>query len=156
MLGTTLVREAPAPTRPGPSRPVPPPVLIEVPTLPGSRPHRARPSSRRQASAPGPRRRLRREVRVAAVALVVGALAASAAFAIRGGPSGEVDRPVGPPPGVPDPFPIELEQPIPEPAGSIRPGTDPGPMPVAFPGYLLPGDGAFGLDGEEEQSHERP
>lgn len=156
MLGTTLVREAPAPARPGPARPSAPPVLIEVPTLPGSRPHRPRPSSRLKAAASGPRRRLRREVRVAAVALIVGTLAGSAAFALWGGPTRHAERPAESPSPYSDPFPIELEQPIPEPVESIGPGPDPGATPVAFPGYLLPGDGAFAFDGEEEHGDERP
>ncbi|RUL88811.1 hypothetical protein [Tautonia sociabilis] len=159
MIGTSLVREAPAPGRTGPSRLSPPPVLIEVPTLPGNRPHQARrPSSARVAAAGQVRRRLRREVRLAlGIVGIVAASAGPAWLGLRGRWPGADDVRPSPSPSaleagpatLPDPFAIELRSPIPEPAGAIDPDPWAEGPPVAFPGYLLPGDG------DEEHGDER-
>lgn len=60
-------------------------------------------------------------------------------------------------PPVSEPFGIELDVPIPDPGDSDRSDTSDEPvelLPVAFPGYLLPGESDG--DGEEEHGHARP
>jgi hypothetical protein len=97
---------------------------------------------------------------VAVAALLVGTLAGSSALVLRegrsGGSGGSSERPAF----VADPFPIELEQPIPEPAvaNPIEPDPWGEGTPVAFPGYLLPGDGdgIAAAEGNQEHGHERP
>jgi hypothetical protein len=97
------------------------------------------------------------------VALFVGSLIGSSVFVLQEGtPSGlGHDRSTELPAVVADPFPIELEQPIPEPVdatNSIEPDPWGEGTPVAFPGYLLPGDGdgIAAAEGNQEHGHERP
>ncbi|WP_169977029.1 hypothetical protein [Tautonia rosea] len=155
MIGSPLVRETTVSTRSASSRVVAPPVLIEVPTLPGSGPHRSRVNPRRPVSSVKPRRRLRREVRLVGLTMLMGLLAVSAAIAVwsRESATAEVEVADELPP-VSEPFGIELEVPILDPVDSPLLDDRVEQLPVAFPGYLLPGESDG--DGEEEHGHARP
>lgn len=95
---------------------------------------------------------------MAGLALVMGLLAVSAAIAVwsRGSTNAEAEMADEPAP-MAEPFAIELDVPIPDPVDPVdsAPSDDPVEMlPVAFPGYLLPGESDG--DGEEEYGHARP
>ncbi|WP_152051209.1 hypothetical protein [Tautonia marina] len=102
-----------------------------------------------------PRRRLRREVRVVGLAMLMGLLAVSAAIAVwsREPATADVELADEVPP-VSEPFGIELDVPIPDPVDSAHQDDPAEMLPVAFPGYLLPGESD--ADGEEEHGHARP
>lgn len=155
MIGTPLVRETTAtvvtPIRQGPSRTFRPPVLIEVPTLPNSGSNSSRKPARSRVSTDRSRRRLRKEVRVAGLTIALGLLGTLAVFVWRSpdGSSGDETDRLDP---VAAPFAIELEPPIPETPEVSDLDPQINLLPVAFPGYLLPGE----RDDDEEYGHARP
>jgi hypothetical protein len=132
-------------SRPISDRPVVP-ILIQVPAFPAPTSRSAWPRVRaRAATSPQRRRRLRREVRVAAYALMLAAPLVSAPVWIRGEWSSTVPGAARPEPAPaaegtdravahhPPVISISIE-----PAAGVT-GTEAEP-PVVFPGYLLPDD----------------
>ena len=162
MTATPTLRE-PAAARRTADRPAPPPVLIEVPALPGRRP--TRPTGRRPSPRPATTRprRLRREIKLAGVAaIVLGSFASGLLMAVSlrwtaestatpDRPGAEADgRLLDPPPASPLAITLDVPEPL-----SAAPATEPEPEPepeaeavpepadvlaITFPGHLLPGD----------------
>jgi hypothetical protein len=140
-----MIREPGALGRPAPARsascPIAP-VLIQVPALPCSA--RGRRSSRPVRR----RRRLRREVRIAGSALLLGLPLAAAALMLGGARSSALTPDEGPTrpatAGAEGPPVVSIAMPIdPEPPASVRESVP----PVQLPDYVLPDDGS------EEATH---
>ena len=157
MTGTTLLREPPT-ARLGAPRAPEPPVLIQVPSLSESRPKRGRGASAsgRFPTASRSRRRLRREVKAAGVAALVGGSLVAGFLLVRASPiewtepghrstDGDGFEATGEAiPG--DAFEISLEKP--EPLATESPESV-DLLSITFSGHLLPDDG------DEENGHAR-